>query len=78
MVMTVTAEDVRFPSRSTPLRALAAAWARHRHRQAERAAARAIAHLGPRLRADMGLESETRPEGWDALRPNGYLVHHRR
>jgi hypothetical protein len=78
MVMTVTAEDVRFPPRPTPLRALAAAGTRHRHRQTDRAAARAIAHHGPRHRADMGLETDTPREGWDALRPNGYLVHHRR
>ena len=48
-----------------------------RQRRADRAALAGARWLGPRLLADMGIEALVpRPAvgGWDALRPNGFLV----
>ena len=63
-----------------PLPALFASWrAWRRHRAGLVGIARA-GRLGPRLLADMGLTPDQirlAQGGWDALRPNGFLVHRR-
>jgi uncharacterized protein YjiS (DUF1127 family) len=67
--------------RPSPLDALRQRWQHWRRQRADRAALVRAGSLGSRLLADMGLEEEAvRPVvgGWDALRPNGFLVRRRR
>ena len=61
------------------LTAAGAAWRAFIERRADRAALARVRHLGPRLRADMGLEPDDRrfDDEWEALRTS-LLVRRRR
>ncbi len=80
MVTLVHTDDFRAPARPSLLAAFRAAWQDHRRRRADRRALALAGLRGPRLVADMGLDPEAvraAMGSWDALRPNGFLVHRR-
>lgn len=73
--------SVPLKSRLAPaLERLLVGWHAHMRRIEDRRALEHARRLGPRLRADMGIETEARSlvGGWDDLRPNGWLVSRRR
>jgi hypothetical protein len=75
MVTAVLTPRFRESSRPAALQALQAVWQQHRRDRAERRALERAGRLGPRLLADMGFDPElVRHDGWDELRPNGFLV----
>lgn len=79
MTTAILTHDLRGESRLTGyLGTLWTSWQAWRRQQAANRALARAGRLGPRLLADMGLETaETRAlvGDWDTLMPNGYLVH---
>ncbi len=80
MVMTMPAGELRSagrPAHVVLLDGFRAAWHAYLDRRARHVALQRVGHLGPRLMADMGLDSETIRAvtgGWDTLVLNGLLV----
>jgi hypothetical protein len=76
MTMTIPAGYVRHEPGPGVLDRLRSAWEGYRDRRALREGLRRAGRLGPRLMADMGVDTAV-ARGWDDLRPNGFLVRSR-